>query len=88
MSRVCISSLVVRTRPANLAAVRERINAIPEAEVLGENDEGKLVVVLDTTDNRQAADQITDIQNQQDILSATLIYQYDNRFDSQVEDPA
>jgi nitrate reductase NapD len=88
MSRVCISSLVVRTRSANLAAVRERINAIPEAEVLGENDEGKLVVVLDTTDNRQAADQITDIQNQQDILSATLIYQYDNRFDSQVEDPA
>ena len=88
MSRVCISSLVVRTQPANLAAVRERINAIPEAEVLGENDEGKLVVVLDTTDNRQAADQITDIQNQQDILSATLIYQYDNRFDSQVEDPA
>jgi nitrate reductase NapD len=88
MSHLCISSLVVRTRPALLASVRERLNAIPEAEVLGENPEGKLVVVLDSINNREAANQITDIQNQDGILSATLIYQYDNRFEFQAEDPA
>jgi nitrate reductase NapAB chaperone NapD len=43
--------------------------------------------VLDTADNRKAADTITDIQNQPDILSATLIYQYDDQFGSQVEAP-
>ncbi len=88
MSNLCISSLVVRTRPEMLAAVGERINAIPEAEVYGEHADGRLVVVLDTADNRQAADSISNIQNLADILSATLIYQYDDKFGSQMETPA
>jgi nitrate reductase NapD len=69
-----------------MAGIREHLDAIPEAEVFGENEQGKLVVVLDTQDNRQAADQITDIQNQAGVLSATLIYQYDDQFKPQVED--
>jgi nitrate reductase NapD len=68
------------------AAVRQRLEAIPEAEVLGESKEGKLVVVLDTANSREAADTITDIQNQAGILSATLIYQYDDQFGTQLED--
>ena len=88
MSKLCISSLVIRTKPSSLAAVGARIDAIPEAEVFGQHDDGRLVVVLDTADNRQAADTITDIQNQPDILSATLIYQYDDQFGTQVEAPA
>ena len=88
MNNLCISSLVVRTQPAKLANVRDRINAMPCAEVYGRNEEGRLVVVLDTDNNRQAADMITDIQTQPDILSATLIYQYDDQFGSQVETPA
>jgi len=71
-----------------MASIREHLDAIPEAEVFGENEEGKLVVVLDTRDNRKAADQITDIQNQAGVLSATLIYQYDDQFKPQVEDSA
>jgi nitrate reductase NapD len=86
MSHLCISSLVVQARPDLLGKVVNRLNAIPEAEVLGKNENGKLVVVLDTADNREAADKITDIQNQEGILSASLIYQYDNQFESQVED--
>ncbi len=88
MSHLCISSLVVQTQPASLADVRARLNAIPDAEVLGENEEGKLVVVLDTVNNRKAADTITDIQNQPGILSATLIYQYDDQFEPHLEDSA
>lgn len=87
MSNLCISSLVVRTRPAMLASVGDRIGAMPEAEVYGKNEDGHLVVVLDTANNRKAADMITDIQNQPDILSATLIYQYDDQFGSQAEAP-
>jgi len=88
MSHLCISSLVVQTQPSLLADVRNRLNALSEAEVLGENNEGKLVVVLDTASNREAANLITDIQNQAGILSATLIYQYDDQFEPQVEDAA
>jgi len=87
MDRLCISSLVVRTRPNTLEKVGDRINMLPEAEVLGEHEDGRLVVVLDTTNNRQAADLITNIQNQADVLSATLIYQYDDQFEPQVEAP-
>jgi nitrate reductase NapD len=87
MNNLCISSLVVRTKPDLLAKVRNRINAMPEAEVYGNHEDGRLVVVLDTADNRQAADTITNIQNQADILSAILIYQYDDQFGSQVEAP-
>jgi len=70
-----------------LTRVGDRINAMPEAEVYGEHEDGRLVVVLDTADNRQAADRISVIQNQADVLSATLIYQYDDQFGSQVETP-
>jgi len=87
MDRLCISSLVVRTRPNTLEKVGDRINMLPEAEVLGEHEDGRLVVVLDTTNNRQAADLITNIQNQADVLSAKLIYQYDDQFEPQVEAP-
>ncbi len=87
MSSLCISSLVVRTKPSLLSTVSNRINAITEAEVCGKHDDGRLVVVLDTADNRQAADTITAIQNQPGILSATLIYQYDDQFEPQVEVP-
>jgi nitrate reductase NapD len=88
VSHICISSLVIQTQPVLLADVRSRLTAIPEAEVLGENDEGKLIVVLDTASSRQAANLITDIQNQAGILSATLVYQYDDQFEPQVEDAA
>jgi len=69
-----------------VANIREHLNSLPDTEVFGENEQGKLVVVLDTADNREAADRITDIQNQAGVLSATLIYQYDDQFEPQVED--
>ena len=87
MSNLCISSLVVQTRLDMLTGVHEWIDAMPGAEVYGEHEDGRLVVVLDTDDNRQAADKITDIQNQADILSATLIYQYDNQLKARVTAP-
>lgn len=88
MSDLCISSLVIQAQPAMMAAVRKRLDAIAQAEVLAESEEGKLVVVLDTANSREAADTITDIQNQTGILSATLIYQFDDQFEIQLEDSA
>jgi nitrate reductase NapD len=88
VSDLCISSLVIQAQPAMMAAVRKRLDAIAQAEVLAESEEGKLVVVLDTANSREAADTITDIQNQTGILSATLIYQFDDQFEIQLEDSA
>ena len=85
MNNLYISSVVVQTLPETLANVRDRINAMPGAEVYGKSEQGRLVVVLDTPSKRQTADMITAIQNQVDILSATLIYQYGDQSGSQVE---
>ena len=85
MSQLCISSLVVQARPAMLGAVRNRLGQIPGAEVLGEGDNGKLVVLLDTAGSREAADRIEEILNQQGVLAANLIYQYDDRFETLAE---
>lgn len=86
MNHLCISSLVVRTWPAMLSRVREELSTIEGAEVMGVNEDGKLVVMLDTFDNREAADKIAWIQNQAGVLSATLIYQYDDHFGSRAEE--
>jgi nitrate reductase NapAB chaperone NapD len=85
MERLCISSLVVRANPADMPRVRASIEAIGEAEVMGESDEGKFVIVLDTQNRRIAADRITAIQNTDGVLSASLIYQFDDH-ESRVEE--
>jgi len=85
MNHLCISSLVVQARPAMLPGVRECLGAIAEAEVVAENDSGKMVVILDTANNREAADKITQIQNHAGILSANLIYQFDDQINAHPE---
>jgi len=85
MGNLCISSLVVKTRPASLEKVQASIESIPGVEVFGRNEDGRLVVVLDSIDSQQASNTISDIQNRADILSASLIYQYDDQFESQLE---
>ena len=87
MNKLCISSLVVQADPADLKQVRDEIEAMADTEVMAESEQGKLVVVLDTASNRLAADRITEIQNTDGVLSATLIYQYDDH-EPQVEDSA
>ena len=86
MSNLCISSLVVQAQPALLASVRNELDAMPDTEVMGHSEQGKLVVVLDTQSNRLAADRITQIQSTAGVLSATLIYQYDDHHEPQAED--
>ena len=87
MNKLCISSLVVQANPADLERVQADIEAMSGSEVMGQNDQGKLVVVLDLPSNRLAADRITEIQNLDGVLSATLIYQYDDH-ESQLEESA
>ena len=87
MNKLCISSLVVQVNPADLERVQKEIESMPGSEVMGQNDQGKLVVVLDLPSNRIAADYITQIQHLDGVLSATLIYQYDDH-EPQLEESA
>lgn len=88
MNNICISSLVVRTRPSNLSAVNQRISALSYAEVYGQHVDGRLVVIIDTQDNKQLANTISDIQDLPDILSVKTIYQYEDKYGIPVESAA
>ena len=86
-NKLCISSLVVQADPDDLERVQKEIESMPGSEVMGRSEQGKLVVVLDLPDNRIAADCITQIQTLDGVLSATLIYQYDDH-EPQLEESA
>ena len=86
MDSICISSLVVQAAPLHLDRVRAALEGLPDTEILAVGDTGKLVVILDTPDNRAAADRVSAIQNVAGVLSATLVYQYDDQFDPRREE--
>lgn len=78
-SEVHISSLVVHCRVEAIASVIEAINAMPGAEVPQHNEQGKLVVLLETTGQAGIMNHITDIEALPGVISSALVYhQIDN----------
>ena len=71
---VHISSLVVHTRPEYLASVKKSIEQLPGAEIYGESDNGKLVVVLETLNQGFITDVIEKINNFEQVLGTALVY--------------
>lgn len=71
-----ISSLVVRTRPAERAAVCVALRRMPGVEVRAANHAGQLVVVADHADTAAAADSFVEIHRIKGVLSVSLVYQF------------
>ncbi len=71
---VHISSLVVHAKPEYLATVKNRIEQLPGAEIHGESDKGKLVVVLETRDQGYITDLIEKINDLDHVLNIALVY--------------
>jgi nitrate reductase NapD len=71
-----ISSVVIRTRPESLAAVRERLAALPGVELHTEAPDGRLVVTVEDTNVATAAETYLGLHNIDGVLGASLVYQY------------
>ena len=71
---VHISSLVVHAKPEYLATVKNRIEQLPGAEIYGESDQGKLVVVLEMHNQGYITDVIEKINNLDHVLNTALVY--------------
>ena len=69
-----ISSLVIHCRPEAMAAAMASIQAMPHAEVPESNPNGKFVVLLETEDEATVLEGISQIQNLQGVINATLVY--------------
>ncbi|WP_163933530.1 chaperone NapD [Paraferrimonas sp. SM1919] len=74
LAEVHISSLIVQVSPDKLAQTKASIEAMPEAEVYGESDIGKLVVVLETQTHGFITDIIEKINNFDGVLTTTMVY--------------
>lgn len=77
-----ISSMVVHVRPEHLQTVKNNIEQLPGAEIHGESDNGKLVVVLETQDQGYITDVIEKINNLEYVLNTALVYHQIEPLDS------
>lgn len=71
---VHIASLVVLARPELLDAVKANLRLLDGLELHQQSAAGKLVVVLETTDEQQILQRIDLINNLPGVLNAALIY--------------
>ncbi len=81
-----ISSMVVQTRPEYLASVKKHIENLPGAEIHGESDKGKLVVVLESQNQGFITDVIEKINNLEQVLSTALVFHQIEQLDSLEKD--
>ena len=85
-NEVHISSLVVHVKPEFLEQTKEKILELPNTEIYGESEEGKLIVVLETENQGYITDSIDKINDFEGILNVALVFHQIEHFDSQCED--
>ena len=73
--------MVVHTRPEDLVTVKNTIEQLPGAEIHGESDKGKLVVVLETQNQGFITDVIDKINSDERVLGTALVYHHIEQLD-------
>jgi len=81
-----ISSMVVHARAEHLASVKRKIEQLSGAEIHGESDNGKLVVVVETVNQGHITDIIDTINNLEHVLSTALVYHQIEQLDPSESD--
>ncbi|NVD07932.1 nitrate reductase [Vibrio sp. JPW-9-11-11] len=74
LNEVHISSLIVHCLPEHLEVVKHQIEQFDNAEVYGDNPDGKVVVVLETENQGFITDTIEAINRITNVLSVVLVY--------------
>ncbi len=69
-----ISSIVVIPHPDRVAAVQEALRKIDGVEVHGVSPEGKMVVTIETADDRATTDTFELISRLDGVLSASMVF--------------
>ncbi len=69
-----IASLVVHCRPEHLAQAQSSIAALPNIDIPASDDNSKLVVLLEMTDESELLAGISSIEAIDGVVSATLVF--------------
>ncbi|QUM85292.1 MULTISPECIES: chaperone NapD [unclassified Moritella] len=83
---VHISSLIIHVKPEGLVDVKHKISALPDAEIYGDSEEGKIIVVLETSNQKFVTDIIDKINNFEHVLSTSLVFHQIETIDPSCED--
>ncbi len=71
-----ISSLVIQTRPENVANLEATLNSMYGVEVHTTTGEGNLVVTVDNPDDAKASETFSEFLKLDGVLNTSLIYNY------------
>jgi len=69
-----ISGLVVHAHPDRVEQVRAHLVDLEGVAIHAVSDEGRMVITVDVADDHVAADTLMEMQKQEGVLSASLIY--------------
>jgi len=69
-----VTSLVVHAIPAQLCDVRAAIEQLPDTEIHADNDQGKLVVVLETDNEYLILERIDQINAVRGVITTSMVY--------------
>jgi nitrate reductase NapD len=73
MTAVHVASFIVRTRPEIADAVAARVAQSPATEIHAVAD-GRIIVVVESADERALADRMDAIRDDPDVLMVSLVY--------------
>ncbi len=71
-----ICSVIVHTRPDAAAAVQKALEQFEGVEVHGGQNEGKLIVTVESHDDKGAAETMTKFNDVKGVISTALIYHH------------
>ncbi len=71
-----ICSLVIYSKPENLASVQTEVAGIEAVEIHATDPSGKLVVTIDHPERAYCSDTIMSFHNISGVINTTLVYEY------------
>lgn len=69
-----ISSAIIHARPGHAEAVQRSLACLAGVEIHAVSDEGKLIVTIETPDDRETADTFEAISRMDHVMSTSMVY--------------
>jgi nitrate reductase NapD len=71
-----ISGVLIHARPENCAKVKQQLEQVAGVEVHTSTDDGKLIVTVEASADRTAADTVYKLQDMPGVISASMVYHH------------
>ncbi len=82
MSGIHVSGVLVNANPECIDSVRTQLESRPGVEIHEVTPEGRLVTVVEKSNDGELADAFLAMQNTEGVLSASLVYHYSDNDDA------